>query len=343
MLPPPALLQAYGPGPGAPVLAAVDLSGAGAASLGGGDLSAVSGEMSASGSSKSSVGGGLRVNSAGKKTGSRYGDLPGRPSPHDMPRPYFEDIGSRNVSAVVGQTAVLRCRVKHLGEQKVSWIRKRDLHILTNTIFTYTGDGRFAVVHPEGSDDWDLKIEFVQLRDGGIYECQVNTEPKINHAIMLSVEDTDSPSRTSTGASKNKAAQANISGPEEVFVKKGSTISLTCTVNVHSTPPGSVLWYHGPSVVDFDSPRGGISLETERTEKGTTSKLLVTRAELSDSGNYTCVPSNANPASVGVHVLNGEHPAAMQRPSNGAARSSWRPRSWCSLALAVLAVVVNSR
>ncbi|XP_052133131.1 uncharacterized protein LOC127748666, partial [Frankliniella occidentalis] len=70
----------------------------------------------------------------------------------------------------------------------VSWIRKRDLHILTNTIFTYTGDGRFAVVHPEGSDDWDLKIEFVQLRDGGIYECQVNTEPKINHAIMLSVE-----------------------------------------------------------------------------------------------------------------------------------------------------------
>ncbi|KAK3909304.1 Zwei Ig domain protein zig-8 [Frankliniella fusca] len=200
----------------------------------------------------------------------------------------------------------------------VSWIRKRDLHILTNTIFTYTGDGRFAVVHPEGSDDWDLKIEFVQLRDGGIYECQVNTEPKINHAIMLSVE----------------AAQANISGPEEVFVKKGSTISLTCTVNVHSTPPGSVLWYHGPSVVDFDSPRGGISLETERTEKGTTSKLLVTRAELSDSGNYTCVPSNANPASVGVHVLNGEHPAAMQRPSNAASSSSR-----CSCALLVLALL----
>lgn len=238
------------------------------------------------------------------------------------------------MSAVVGQTAVLRCRVKHLAEQKVSWIRKRDLHILTNTIFTYTGDGRFAVVHPEGSDDWDLKIEFVQLRDGGIYECQVNTEPKINHAIMLSVEDSDSPSRTSTGAFKNKAAQANISGPEEVFVKKGSTISLTCTVNVHSTPPGSVLWYHGPSVVDFDSPRGGISLETERTEKGTTSKLLVTRAELSDSGNYTCVPSNANPASVGVHVLNGEHPAAMQRPSN--ASSS---RSRCSAALLVIALV----
>jgi hypothetical protein len=103
------------------------------------------------------------------------------------------------------------------------------------------------------------------------------------------------------------AAQANIWGPEDVYVKKGSTISLTCSINVHSTPPGSVLWYHGASVVDFDSPRGGISLETEKTESGTTSKLLVTKAALSDSGNYTCVPSNANPASVWVHVLNGEY------------------------------------
>lgn len=101
-------------------------------------------------------------------------------------------------------------------------------------------------------------------------------------------------------------AQASISGPPEVYVKKGSTISLTCTVNVHSTPPSSILWYHGHSVVDFDSPRGGISLETEKTEAGTTSKLLVTKALLSDTGNYTCMPSNASPASTVVHVLNGK-------------------------------------
>ncbi|KAJ8921369.1 hypothetical protein NQ315_002984 [Exocentrus adspersus] len=101
-------------------------------------------------------------------------------------------------------------------------------------------------------------------------------------------------------------AQASIAGPPEVYVKKGSTISLTCTVNVHSTPPSSVMWYHGHSVVDFDSPRGGISLETEKTEAGTTSKLLVTKALLSDSGNYTCMPSNASPASTVVHVLNGK-------------------------------------
>lgn len=77
-------------------------------------------------------------------------------------------------------------------------------------------------------------------------------------------------------------------------------------MNVHSSPSSSVLWYHDHSIVDFDSPRGGISLETEKTEAGTTSKLLVTKALLSDTGNYTCMPSNASPASTIVHVLNGK-------------------------------------
>lgn len=44
------------------------------------------------------------------------------------------------------------------------------------------------------------------------------------------------------------------------------------------------------------------------TEKGrlTTSRLLVQKAIQSDSGMYTCAPSNANPISVRVHILNGK-------------------------------------
>ncbi|XP_023943488.1 zwei Ig domain protein zig-8-like isoform X1 [Bicyclus anynana] len=228
-------------------------------------------------------------------------------------RPYFDDVSPRNVSTVVGQAAVLRCRAKHIGNRTVSWMRKRDLHILTSHIFTYTGDARFSVLHPEPSDDWDLKIDYVQPRDAGVYECQINTEPKINMAVVLNVED-ESLTPAPQPPVRSPAAAASIWGSQDVYVKKGSTISLTCSVNVHSSPPSSasVLWYHGSAVVDFDSPRGGISLETEKTEGGTTSKLLVTKASLSDSGNYTCVPNNAHPASVSVHVLNGEHPAAMQ-------------------------------
>lgn len=70
---------------------------------------------------------------------------------------------------------------------QVSWMRKRDLHILTTNIYTYTGDQRFSVIHPPSSDDWDLKIDYAQTRDSGIYECQVNTEPKINLAITLEI------------------------------------------------------------------------------------------------------------------------------------------------------------
>lgn len=65
-------------------------------------------------------------------------------------------------------------------------------------------------------------------------------------------------------------------------------------------------------MVDFDSARGGISLETEKTDSGTTSRLLLTRAQLRDSGNYSCVPTGAISASVQVHVLNGKSIESIQ-------------------------------
>lgn len=70
---------------------------------------------------------------------------------------------------------------------QVSWIRKRDLHILTSMSVTYTSDARFTVVDNPATDDWNLRIDYVQPRDAGIYECQVNTEPKIYRAVALKV------------------------------------------------------------------------------------------------------------------------------------------------------------
>ncbi|XP_050743025.1 uncharacterized protein LOC108035991 isoform X5 [Drosophila biarmipes] len=190
-------------------------------------------------------------------------------------------------------------------------MRKRDLHILTTNIYTYTGDQRFSVIHPPSSEDWDLKIDYAQPRDSGVYECQVNTEPKINLPIVLEITaDNDFHDlKTEKKFYDLKAARAKILGSTEIHVKRDSTIALACSVNMHAS---SVIWYHGSSIIDFDSLRGGISLETEKTEIGTTSRLMLTRASLRDSGNYTCVPNGAIPASVRVHVLTGEQPAAMQ-------------------------------
>ena len=59
-------------------------------------------------------------------------------------------------------------------------------------------------------------------------------------------------------------------------------------------------------VLNFDSPRGGISLETEKTRTGTSSKLLVTRATEEDSGSYTCDPSRGQPKTADVHIITGK-------------------------------------
>lgn len=216
-------------------------------------------------------------------------------------RTTFYKDPTQKVTAVVGQTVVLLCRVKNLGNRTVSWIRKRDLHILTSMSATYTSDARFTIVGDQDIDEWNLQIDYVQPRDTGIYECQVNTEPKIHRAIVLKVLD----------------VQAKITGPEEVYVKKGSTIGLTCIVDTQDIPPSNVTWYHAGAAIDFDGPRGGVSLETEKGKNGTTSKLLITRALLNDSGNYTCASNKVAPASVMIHVLNGEHPAAMQHGGTG--------------------------
>ena len=37
------------------------------------------------------------------------------------------------------------------------------------------------------ASDWNLSIENVSLVDDGMYECQVNTDPKINYKVHLKV------------------------------------------------------------------------------------------------------------------------------------------------------------
>mgnify|MGYP003318416440 CR=1 FL=1 len=64
----------------------------------------------------------------------------------------------------------MHCIVKFA---QVSWMRQRDWHILTVGRKAYTTDQRFRVIHREGTLDWLLEVKFVQLRDSGMYECQV--------------------------------------------------------------------------------------------------------------------------------------------------------------------------
>ncbi|KAK0073114.1 hypothetical protein PV325_010261 [Microctonus aethiopoides] len=95
-----------------------------------------------------------------------------------------------------------------------------------------------------------------------------------------------------------------IAGGPDLFINKGSTINLTCLVRHAPEPPTSMIWSHDEHAINFDSPRGGISLVTEKGSV-TTSRLLIQKAIQKDSGLYTCAPTNAEPYSVRVHILNG--------------------------------------
>uniref|UniRef100_A0A182IW03 Ig-like domain-containing protein n=2 Tax=Anopheles TaxID=7164 RepID=A0A182IW03_ANOAO len=99
-------------------------------------------------------------------------------------------FGTENYTTVtsqIGSTAHVPCRIHHIGEGVVSWIRRKDYHLLTVGLTTYSSDERFSATHLQNSEDWTLQIKFVQDRDAGLYECQVSTHPPTSIFLELKV------------------------------------------------------------------------------------------------------------------------------------------------------------
>jgi hypothetical protein len=86
---------------------------------------------------------------------------------------------------------------------------------------------------------------------------------------------------------------------------KNSHFTLNSSANSHAL--GALYLALCYQVISYDSSRGGVSVITEKGDV-TTSYLLIQHAEVTDSGKYSCSPSNADVASVKVHVLNGKSP-----------------------------------
>lgn len=209
-----------------------------------------------------------------------------------------------NVTVQLGVTAYLHCRTHAVGDNAghVSWIRRRDWHILSSGMFTYTNDERFQIMHSEGSEDWVLKIRYVQKRDNGTYECQVSTGTGlISHFVNLQIV----------------VPEAFIQGTAERHVDVGSIISLVCIIQKSPTPPQYVFWYHNDRMINYDTSRNGISVETLPGAQ-TQSRLTIRDTNDSDTGNYTCSASNTEPASIYVFVEEGDKMASLRKKSSGA-------------------------
>ncbi|XP_013147128.1 PREDICTED: uncharacterized protein LOC106110001 [Papilio polytes] len=214
----------------------------------------------------------------------------------NTPEKHFGTENNTLVTSQTGSTALLPCVIRNIGDGIVSWIRRKDYHLLTVGLTTYSSDQRFQAIHLQHSEDWTLKVKFVQKRDAGIYECQVSSHPPTSIFLRLDVVE----------------ARAQISGPTEKYLKPGSTLRLQCSVVQTTEAPAFVFWYHNSRMINYDLERG-INVTTDPVQR--LSDLLIPAASVSHAGNYTCVPNNAVPASIYVHIFNGENPAAMQSSS----------------------------
>ncbi|XP_066139390.1 limbic system-associated membrane protein-like [Euwallacea fornicatus] len=205
----------------------------------------------------------------------------------------FITQNSSSVVAQMGGTARLPCIVRKSNNGVVSWIRKNGSPptILTVGLGTYIADDRFLVEQARHLQNWGLVIKHVQMSDSGTYECQVSLHPTSSIFIDLKVIE----------------AVAEISGAPDLHIRAGSELRIVCRLRHSTEPPAYVFWYHDHRMINHDP---GVQVSVNHSE----SILTIDDVDSSFSGNYTCCPSNTNPAYVNVHVLNAteeENPAAM--------------------------------
>jgi len=204
----------------------------------------------------------------------------------------FEGSEATNVTAYFGSTAILSCKIRNnLEDNPVSWIRLRDWHILSTGPNTFTQDERFTVRHTPGQNDWTLAIKFVNQRDQGVYVCQVSTETgSLSHYYNLAII----------------VPRAYILGADEYYAMAGGDISLVCIIEDTLEPPQYVYWYHNDKIINYDTKRTRVSFDLGKNSRKTSSRLVIASVEKSDSGNYTCSTTNAEPSTISVFVSEGD-------------------------------------
>ncbi|XP_055856919.1 uncharacterized protein LOC129919855 isoform X2 [Episyrphus balteatus] len=245
--------------------------------------------------------------------------------------------GYLNITSQAGTHAYLPCNVKQLVKKPISWLRVRDGHILTVDQTTFIADQRFQSIYTPNPERWSLQIKYVQTKDAGTYECQVSTEPKTSAIVSLNIVE----------------PKTELIGESNRHVKAGSQVKLRCIISQALEPPLYINWYHNRQQIFLHNRKGWrTEIERDVAVSGTTAtgsssssssslsssnsnnnnnisqdkqsttiaSLIIPSVGKKDSGNYTCSPSNSEPITVVLHVLNGEYSASAI--TSGSARSN---------------------
>ncbi|ROT78998.1 putative cell adhesion molecule 2-like [Penaeus vannamei] len=190
--------------------------------------------------------------------------------------------------APIGQTAYLTCIVRNLHNYTVSWVRARDIHLLTAGETTYTSDHRFVAVNPGrasgGAADPPRqglrrrRLPLPSVRHAAhLYEGDAaghrGRAVRLGRDLLASLSSFSSLSRRFSSPRSlflpslplllvpgtqnlyplclqpRAKAEAKVRPGTEVFLKVGSRVVLLC--EVQGCPyPALPTWYRGQEVLE---------------------------------------------------------------------------------------------
>ncbi|CAL7946197.1 unnamed protein product [Xylocopa violacea] len=229
--------------------------------------------------------------------------------------PYFEDGDQEmNITARIGSTMLLDCKIGMLGDKKVTWLQQHShdsFRLLTVGRTPYSVDQRISL-NFRYPNNWRLQIRYATPRDSGLYKCQVATHPPLVKTINVVVT---APELTITDDSGRVV-------PKERHLKAGSALKLRCEARDVIEPlQESVVWTRGDETLTEDvSENRTTEVLAGKEVLVIVSTLIVERASPRHAGNYSCVVPGKAKTTIAVHVLNGELPAAVH-DGNGVSRA----------------------
>ncbi|XP_016146102.1 hemicentin-1-like [Sinocyclocheilus grahami] len=198
-----------------------------------------------------------------------------------VPPTIIETVGSRDLSAILNQEIILECRVKGDPFPTIQWYKDRKP--------VFLGDPNIEVLN-RGQQ---LKIKSSHLGDQARYQCSAtNAAGKQSKDFNLSIFVPPS------------IKGGNMS--TEVTVLLGNVVTLEC--EARGVPLPAITWYKNGEVILS-------SRQAQYVDRG--QFLKISRAQVSDAGQYTCKVTSVAGTAEKVYELDVYVPPSITAGSDG--------------------------